>query len=289
MIKTILVPSSGYRSDESVFATALALGRPFAAHLQFLHVHMTAGSAALHSPHLEFASARVMSDALGELQRLGANLSSSALRHVENFCAANRLLVRDTPGAPETVSASWCEETDQPVTRLLFHARHSDLVVLGRPRNRDYMPHDLIEALLLGAGRPIVIAPSAAPRTVGGTIVVGWKETAPAARAVAAALPLLKRADRVVLLAIAEGSAAAEDACNDLARQLAWHGINAQVSTTGDASRPVAPQLAQTVAGLQADLLVVGGFGRTPLRESILGGVTQSLMEHCDVPVFMVH
>jgi nucleotide-binding universal stress UspA family protein len=288
MIKTILVPTSGSHTDVSVFATALALARPLAAHLEFCHLRLTLGEAAVRAPHAQLYRGSGMTDALEHLRQQDEILTANALKHFAGFCDANEVPVLAKPMTVEGVSANWSEETDQPEMRLMFHARHSDLVVLGRSRNVDLMPSNLIEMLLVGCGHPIVIAPERAPSSVTGTILVGWKETPQAARAVAAAMPLLKRAQRVVLAGIAEDDAASAESLDHLTRQLAWHGIAAETRLSGDNTRPAA-QLLQAAAELHADLLVVGGFGHAPWREAMLGGATHTFIEHAELPVFIVH
>lgn len=289
MIKTILVPTSGSGTDEAVFATALTLGRMCAAHLHFLHVHLAPGTAALQVPHIEFCQGSAISHTLASLRQQGDHLSGSARKHFEEFCRVHQVEPREAPGAVEAVTASFCEESDEPITCFLSHARHSDLTLLGRRHHRDHLPARLIETLLMDSGRPIVIAPDQAPREVTGTIVVGWKETKEAAGALGAAFPLLKKAQRVVLLGVAEEDAPSREAFDDLARQLAWHGIDAEVHIVAAESHPAAVQLPRAVAQLRADLLVVGGFGRSPLRECVFGGVTQALIDHAEFPVFMLH
>jgi nucleotide-binding universal stress UspA family protein len=290
MFKTILVPTSGSSTDPVVFATALAVGRYFEAHLQFVHVHLSPTVAAREVPHFEFCQGPAISTTLEGLRNQGEHLLSGARKHFEAFCRENQLRTRDTPDSVGGVTASLIEEADEPVARLLSHARHSDLIVLGRRHSRDHLPSGLIESVLVGSGRPILIAHESPPRDLTGTIVVGWKETPEAARALAAALPLLKQAQRVILLGVAEDRAPARAAYDDLARQLTWHGINAEVAIVGgNGSSPAATILPQAVAELRADLLVVGGFGRTPLRELVFGGVTQSLINSAAFPVFILH
>ena len=170
MIKTILVPTSGSRSDDSVFATALAVARPLDAHLEFYHLRLTVYEAAVRAPHVQFCRGRAMTDALEHLRAQDEQLSANAVKHFEAFCSASKVAVQATPTTREEISANWSEETDQPEMNLMFHARHSDLVVLGRARNVDLMPNNLIEMLLVGCGRPIVIAPDSPPTSVTGTI-----------------------------------------------------------------------------------------------------------------------
>jgi nucleotide-binding universal stress UspA family protein len=288
MIKTILVPSSGTRTDISVFATALAVARPLSAHLEFFHLRFTVYEAAARSPHVPFCRGAALAHALDFLSEQDETLSATSEKRFEEFCHINEIAFRSTPAGIEQVSASWAEETDHPEKHLLIHARHSDLIVVGRAHSIDLMPNNLLEMLLLDCGRPIVIAADSPPTSLGGTIVVGWKETSEAARALAAAMPLLQRARRVVLVHIAEGGDT-PGILEALAGQLAWHGIAAETRLMADRSRPAEVQLPQLAADLQADLLVVGGFGHSPLRESVFGGVTRTLIEHADLPIFMLH
>lgn len=289
MIKTILVPTSGSGTDEMVFATALALGRTFGGHLHFIHVHLEPGAAALEVRHLEFCPGALASRELERLREQGDHLSVSARAHFEEFCSAHKVEIRDQPGTVAAVTASFSEEAGEPVTRLLAHARHCDLIVLGRRHHRDHLPTALTETLLMESGRPILIAPDSVPRSLTGTIVVGWKETQEAARALGASLPLLKEAQRVVLLGVAEEGASSRQAFDELVRQLAWHGIRAEVNILDNSSQPATTLLPLAATQLHADLLVVGGFGHSPLRECIFGGVTEALLEHAEFPVFMLH
>lgn len=288
MIKTILVPVSGSGTDQNVFATALAAARPLGAHLQFLHVHLTAGIAALHAPHVDFLQGAALGTALAELSRESAELAARSLGHFKEFCELQRVPIRDMPGPAGHVSAHYSQQTDAPLARLLAHTRHCDVVVLGRQRNRDHLPGGLIEELLAHGGRPVIIASEHAPESLAGTVVVAWKETAEAARALGAAMPLLEEARRVVLLAVKEEGGASSEALDQLARELAWHGIAAEVSVVGDASQPAAAQLLSHASQLHADLLVVGAYGHGALRERVFGGVTRTLLEHAPMPVFML-
>jgi nucleotide-binding universal stress UspA family protein len=289
MIKTILVPTSGSSTDDSVFTTALALARPLAAHLGFYHVRLTPGETAQRAPHVAFCMGAGLTSGLADLHEQEDLLAAAAAVHFKNFCKSHSVAVRRAPGFAEAASASWCEEIDQPLSRLMLHARHSDLIVLARPQHVDYMPSMLIEDLLIGSGRPIVIAPDSAPNGAIDTIVVGWKETPAAARAVTAALPLLERAKKVVLVSVTESNTAMPQSLKHLAWQLAWHGIAAQTRVIDGKTRQAPALLTQAAAELKGDLLVVGGYGHRPLREFVFGGVTQALIENAKLPVFMLH
>jgi nucleotide-binding universal stress UspA family protein len=289
MIKTILIPTSGSSTDDSVFTTALALARPLAAHLGFYHVRLTPGEAAAQAPHVAFCMGAGLASALADLHEEEDLLAATAAVHFREFCKNHTVPVRSAPGYSDSVSASWCEEIDRPAGRLMFHARHSDLIVLARPHHIDYMPSTLIEDLLIGSGRPVVIAPDSTPKGAMDTIMVGWKETPATARALTAALPLLERARKVVLASVTEGDTAIPQTLKHLAWELAWHGIAAETHIIDGKKGEAAALLAQEAAELRADLLVVGGYGHRPVREFVFGGVTQSLIESAKLPVFLLH
>lgn len=289
MIKTIFVPTSGSQTDDTVFAAALAVARTLAAHLEFYHVRLSPSEAAVRSPHVQFCVGPAVNDALDHLQQRDDDLSTVAGKHVEEFCKANNVTIRQAPIAANDVSAAWVEETDQAEKRLMFRARHSDLVVLGRQHNRDLMPYNLIELLLMGSGRPILIAPDSPSTGITGTVIVGWKETPEASRALAAAVPLLTAARRVILVSVEEEHAATIEDLEHLAQQLRWHGMAAEASYIGNKSKGISGQLTKLATEMRADLLVVGGYGHKPLREAVFGGVTRALIESADVPVLMMH
>jgi nucleotide-binding universal stress UspA family protein len=124
---------------------------------------------------------------------------------------------------------------------------------------------------------------------MGRSVVVGWKETPEAARAVAAAMPLLQAAERVILVFAGEDTAPDSSGIDDLAAQLAWHGVRAERRCIGAGPRRSEAVLHDVAAEVDAGLLVVGGYGHGPLREAAFGGVTSALIAHADLPVLMMH
>jgi len=183
MIKTVFVPVSGSDTDTRVFETALAIARPCAAHLRFFHLQVPLSEATIRTPHAEFAIGSAVASVLESLRQRSETLSANALAHCHEFCEIHAVSMQTSPSSTDAVSASWTQETRDAMKGLMLHARHSDIVVLGRARNRDFMPIGMIESLLMGSGRPIVLAPEgSAPQSIK-TVLVGWKETPEAARA----------------------------------------------------------------------------------------------------------
>jgi nucleotide-binding universal stress UspA family protein len=287
-MKTILVLTGGSKTDAAVFDTALAAARPLGAHLEFLHIWVSPGQAAAHTPHVEFAMGGGLRDALDRLRDEAELRSAAALRDFRGFCEREAIEIVDMPCHAKGVSAVWREERDDAVERMMLRARRHDLVVVGRPSRANGLPADLVERLLVGSGRPVLVAPMQARKSITGTVLFGWKETAASARALGAALPLLAKSKRVVIIGVEEPGAPSFDGLRELAQHLEWHGILSEFRWMPD-SGSAAQQIEIAAADYDADLLVMGGYSRSRAREVAFGGCTQHFLEHAERPVLMMH
>ncbi len=288
MIKTILVPVGGSATDASTFATALATAKLFAAHLAFFHVRIGAAEAVAYTPHADFAQGAGSLHVLERLTKESENRASNARRHVAEFCA-DQHLVLDEVSPPDHLSASWCEESHNALERLMSRSRHYDLVVMGRGARPNGLPRNLLGRLLLGCGRPILIAPREARSDGNRTVVVCWQETPQAARALTASMPFLTRAKRVVFLSVDEKDANAADALQDIARKMVWHGVTAETKLIESDRRATAHQLFAAAQELGADLVVMGSHSHSRTHEMIFGSCTQSALDDAALPVLIVH
>ena len=289
-IKTILVPAGGSESDRRIFDTALAAAKRFAAHLDFYHVIVDACEAAENTPHVGFAMGAGLVNTLTELRSEEQARLSTARDQVETFCRQHGIVIREKPVEGNAVSASWCEESGDSRSLLLRRARCSDLIVMGRSRHRNHLPQNLLERLLLESGRPILLAPAEATRSLNGTVMVCWKECREAAHAVTAAMPLLRQATRVFIINVDEGGEDGGMAATDrLARQMLWHGIHPATCQVTLDGRPVAAALSSAARELEAGLMVMGAYSRSPISELLFGGCTQSFLRSADCPIFLAH
>lgn len=288
-MRTILVPLGGGVSDEAVLAMALAVARPLSAHLELLHVHQRADQAAINVPHIGFATGEALRSALGGLTTSADHRAAHAEEHARAFCARHGIELLDAPRKSSGVTARWRREDGDALSRLLMHARHNDLVVVARARRPDGLPDDRIERLLMTTGRPLLIAPDAArPPARIGTLAICWNEAPDAARALSAAVPLLARAERAVVITVSERAPVDRAALDDLVGQLAWHGIVAEARVEPRGGRPMAEVLLAAARAAKTDLMVMGGYGRARVREILFGGCTQSIIEGADVPVMLL-
>ena len=180
-----------------------------------------------------------------------------------------------------------------PAEQAILHARLADLVVLGRSADVRDPEKRLFGALLLGAGRPMLVVPSAA-RVVATfeRIVVAWKPTRESARALHDAMPFLREAKAIHLLTIAghgNGEAKLEDEDADILEYFASHELEVNQVRRSRGNASSADEIMGYAARENADLIVAGGYGHARASEQVFGGVTRSLYERTTRPVLFSH
>ncbi len=287
-MKTILVLIGGGDRDQVILRTALAAALPLSAHLDFLHVHVSAGIAARHHDHVQFALGAGIRDALDVLETKAKTFSEVAADHVREFCAAFKIEICDAPTSSKNVTASFRDESDTTTERLIFHARESDLVVMGRAKQTQGLSPDTLESLVRNCGRPVILAATAAPETLIGTVMVCWKKSDNVVRAVAAAMPIINAAKRVVLVNVAKRNEGDNEAVRDLARQLASNGISADTQVIPATNTGISGLLSAAAEDCRADLVVMGAYGHSRFRELIFGSCTEALIRDADRPILLM-
>ena len=285
MIKTILVPSIGRDTDNAVFASALAVARPFAAHLDVLHVRVDAAAMAVKMA-AEAGGATMVGGLINQIEAEAAQREGAAKQLFERFCEREGLAIGDTPPGPSGPSAHWVRQIGAEPDWVTEYGRAADLLVIGRPPDGDSL--DTIEGALLGSGRPVLI-PTAAPlAALPETMAIAWKAAPEAARAVTAAMPFLAIAKQIQILTVAEEQGASDEEAARLVTNLRRHGLQASARHLQPDPRGAADTLL-TAAGEQAALVVMGAYGHSRLREWIFGGFTQHVLRGAEVPVLMMH
>lgn len=184
---------------------------------------------------------------------------------------------------------------DEDGYAISLHARYADLVVIGQADANDPTigtSMNFPEHVLLNAGRPVLIVPFAGTfDTVGRDVLVAWNASRECARAVTDALPFLKRARNVRVTVVnatqrLDGHGAEPGA--DIALYLARHGVKVVVNQE-TAVIDIGNTLLSRCADHGSDLIVMGGYGHSKFRETLLGGVTRTMLEQMTVPVLMSH
>jgi nucleotide-binding universal stress UspA family protein len=287
-MKTILVLIGGGDRDQIILQTALAAALPLSAHLDCLHIHVGPGQAARYG-RTEFAMGPALRNALEQLGSKAKSFSELAAGNVRDFCERTTVQICDTPGNTGNVTASFRDENDDAPERLTFHARHSDLIVMGRAKQIQGLAPDILETLVLSCGRPMLVAASTAPQNLTDTVMVCWKESANAARAVAASTPILAKAKRVVFTSVVERDQGVTESVQDLARRFAWHGIMTEAQVIPSNGRKIPDVLSTAAEDCGANLVVMGAYGRSRARELIFGSCTEAFIHDADRPILLMH
>jgi nucleotide-binding universal stress UspA family protein len=275
--KTILVHLNDTRRAEAVLEPAVRLATRHNSHLVGLHVQ-----AAVPAPPIPLPYG----------QEVLRSVAAAQQKETDEIHAVFSRLTANQPFVAE-----WRVEKGQhmdPTEVVMEHSRAADLVVAGQTDpDREVTPlTDVAERLAIASGRPVLVIPYVGRYPeVGRNVVIAWKASREAARAVFDALPLLELAEQVQILEIQEGGGrrAAPAVDTTIAAALARHGIKPtiRISVVGDIS--IGDEILSRIADMGADLLVMGAYGHSRMRELVFGGATRHIARHMTAPVLFSH
>ena len=274
--KTILVHCDAGPTTPGRLAVAAELARRFGAHLVGLHVQARFEPAT-------YADAGLAADALYRAYDEKAKAAAAAAAAAFDGAAGKGL------------SAEWRVATGAAAEEFAVQARYADLVVLGQhDRGAPAVaPPDLPEAVAMSTGRPVLVVPYIGATTPPGrTILLCWDAKREATRAAADAMPFLTAAEKVTVLVVdAKQSARGHgpEPGADAATWLARHGVKVTVQRDTAADSDVGSVILSRAADHAADLIVMGIYGHSRLREMVLGGASRTLLASMTVPVLMAH
>ena len=194
-------------------------------------------------------------------------------------------------GVNAEIISEKCVTADVP-EMLVEYARFRDLTIMPVPQGDDF-DQWYAELVIFGSGRPTMVIPHEWKKQTSfqlDTAVVAWDFSKTAARAVADAIPILQKTKRVyIVTATNEKGIDTRRSATELARHLAHHRIEVTVDTTDAAGRDIGTVLKSYCEKRDADLLVMGAYGHSRLREFILGGATRGMLSKPTLPVLMSH
>ncbi len=280
-MKTILVPVEKNSQIESTLATACPLARMFGSYVEGFAL----------SPEL---NTLVAAEGIGSMVVYPTDLTgqdeaaaADARKLFENAMTAHSIaLAGDAPGAS---GYAWNDRALAGDGFLGSHGRIFDVTVVGRPGSAAASPHmSTLEAALFDTGRPVLIAPPQAPGQFGQAVTIAWNGSTETARAIAYAMPLIKRAERVIVQVV-EGVGVAGPSGADVARHLERNGISAAVVSVKRGSRSPGAAILEEALAAGSDLLVKGAYTQSRLRQMIFGGATSHIIAETTLPVLMAH
>jgi nucleotide-binding universal stress UspA family protein len=289
-MKRVLVPLTGHSPDRRALVTAFQVSERCRGLVDALCI---TPHAEVHTPT---ESTSIPSALLTQLHRITseeqARVVASARQTFEEVCRRYNGVAAEGAGAPPSnqVSCRWREETGSADDILPEEARLADLVVMAQDETVRDLGASGIEAVLFGSGRALLLVPSSEPASVGTSVAIAWDGGRAASRAVAAAMPLLSQAGRVVILS---GDRPALGRASDpgrLAESLECHGIAAVSRNLSADGQHMSKALMRSAVELGCDMLVMGAYGHSRFREMVLGGVTRGVLDApVELPILMAH
>ena len=278
-MKSILVPVEEHLLIQPVLETALQLGRVLGGYLEGIAI----------TPNLP---PYIASDlAIGDISFLDPEIrrerAEASHRVFETFMT--------TQGVPrsEAVSSGLCfgwRRGDLEEDDFVGHyGRAFDITVLGRPGDQpDHPRPPTVEAALFESGRPILLVPPTPSATLGTTVVIAWNRSTETARTVALAMPLLAKAQRIVVIDF-EDWGVSGPSLQDLSHTLTRNGLPVETRTIPNPHGHAGEAILSEAASLGCDLLVKGTYTQSRLRQFIFGGATSHILSNTTIPVLMAH
>jgi nucleotide-binding universal stress UspA family protein len=285
VIRKLLLPLTGTAAGESALATALIVARQWNSHIAALHVRADSRDVAPLAG--EGLSGAMIQDMMQATEKESGERSSAVRGLFDRFVAQHDIVLAQPTDRADFPTASFMTLVGREEDVVAQQSRLADLTIVPHPEaGDDTSSSDALHAVLFDSGHPVLIAPHKLPETVATRVCVAWNGTAESAAAVQASLPWLQQAQAVRILS-SDDYQRSGPLAPDLATYLALHGVHAELATFRPLDREVGAGMLAAAREFGADLLTMGAYSHSRLRQLILGGVTRHVLEHADLPVIM--
>lgn len=278
-MKSILVPIEDHGIVEPQLEAALLLGRIFDSYIEgiaitpdypvVLPVDIAIGVPSPITPENRFEMAR-------------------ACRERFEAFMVTKQIPRASAGLAN-LSFGWRQDGLMEDAFLGAYGRVFDLLVVGRPDGSNGQTRlSTVEAALFETGRPVLITPPTAPRSIGGTVVIAWNRSTETARAILGSMPFLKKARRIVVLELEDWGVPGPSG-SELVRSLRMRDLPAEAMVAPDPNNRPGEVILSEAAAIGCDLLVKGAYTQSRLRQMFFGGATSHILSNTTIPVLMAH
>lgn len=279
-MKTILVPMENH-DMQSALQTALLLGQRNKGYIEGF---------ALRWQVIELVGGI---DAMGglPLDRFKEDIEEEAKKAKQIF----EMFMQEhgVPRSTETtgsVSFGWLDHAAEGEGFIGSYGRVFDVIVMNRRDARSSPMHDrAIESGLFESGRPILLSPPSPPSQIATNVLIAWNCSTEQARAIALAMPLLQKADRITVLTVIGGTGVPGPSAEQLIRYLHRNGIVAKAMRVELDGRNTGETILATAQSLGCDLLIKGAYTQSRLRQWIFGGATQHVLGNAALPVLLAN
>ena len=280
-MKTILVLMEKYDDMQSVLETALLLARRCGSYIEGVPLRWAIQDFALGDIVVPFPMEQYEREIAADAQR--------ARQTFETFMQKNDV-PRSTKTRTSSLTFGWLSEPPEDETFVGNYGRAFDVIVMNRPdENSSVLYRRALESALFESGRPLILCPPSPPGHIGTNVLIAWNGSTEQARAMALAMPLLERAERVTVLTVTGGTGVPGPSAQQMIRYLQWNGVPAESLTVALDGKNTGQAILAAAQTLACDLLVKGAFTQSRLRQMIFGGATQHVMTAATLPVLLAH
>jgi nucleotide-binding universal stress UspA family protein len=279
-MKTILVPMENHDAMQSALDTALLLGRRCNSYIEGFTLRWSINEV-------------MVGDVMGgvSLETYRDDIAEEAKKAKQIF--ETFMQKHDVPRAAETtesLSFGWLDDAPEGEGFIGSYGRVFDVIVMKRRDARSGPIHDrAIESGLFESGRPILLAPPSPPQQIATNVLIAWNCSTEQARAIALAMPLLQKADRITILTVIGGTGVPGPSAEQLIRYLHRNGIIAKPMRVELDGRNTGEAILSTAQSLGCDLLIKGAYTQSRLRQWIFGGATQHVLGNAALPVLLAN
>jgi nucleotide-binding universal stress UspA family protein len=284
-VRKFLLPLSSPASGEVALHTALLLTKQWNAHLKVLHIHTNTNEFAPLAS--EGMSGAMINDMITAAENESRTRTQSLVNVFTAASEAHGVRIGEPEFGTQAPSASFTSVVGSEEEIIAHQARISDLTIVPHPAaHEDLASADALHAVLFDSGRPVMLSPITRPASIGKRIAVAWNGLSNAAAALGSAIPFIRQAEAVRVLTSPEYSRRGPSA-EEVVDYIAHQGITADIGRFSSIDREVGAGLLRAAADFEADLMSMGAYSTSRLRELILGGVTRYVLANSNLPVIM--
>ncbi len=287
-IHRLLVPVTGHERDRTVLQTAIVISKSLNAHIDALFAR---GEATEFVPVMgEGYSGLIAQDIIDAVEKAAKERAEAAKKTSAEMAGLGEIPMVEHQELSRPPSLAFYEKRGPLLAALHDESQLTDLIVFAHqsaPLSVELK--SIMPDLLINCRRPILVVPEEAPESVGKRILIGWDGSEEAAAALRQARGFYRSAESVTLVAVSNDEQAARESLAGPLAYLGYHGVKAESCIDGADRKDAGERLLAIAADLKADLVVVGGYGHSRVREFIFGGATRKLLNDATIPVFMAH
>ena len=281
-MKTILVPFYDDDIAETALGTSWLVAERFSSYVEALFV--------MRPPQIFDGEGIALAGSyMTQLKDEERRLAESAHKRFQSVIESRGTQLAEVTTPSEGVTAGWRETEGLEGQVIGDYGRLFDLIVIGRNFGQPWIDWSVMcEAALFETGRPVLVAASETPSSIGERVVVAWNGSTETARCIAFSMPFLERAESVVVLTV-EGWQVPGPSGDQVTAHLQRNGIKATSRVVDSGTRSVGEAILDETKDLNADLIVKGAYTHSRLRQLVFGGATRHLLTNTPIPLFMAH